>query len=121
MRVAKKWKLTEAARTKWNIHGDKGGADRAGIKGKKLYKAGSQPISKELEVLRKQNEEYRKALVLFKDKLNEVCCFQCKLGICNSSIYRAFNNKTRETEYLEKIRFGFGNNRIEKSLQYYQS
>lgn len=68
----------EAARTKSNVHGDKGGANRAGIKGKTKYKAGA--INEEVETLKKQNAEYKKALVLFKDKLNEVAVFNANLA-----------------------------------------
>jgi hypothetical protein len=68
----------EAARTKSNVHGDKGGANRAGIKSKTKYKAGA--INEEVETLKKQNAEYKKALVLFKDKLNEVAVFNANLA-----------------------------------------
>ena len=68
----------EAARTKSNVHGNKGGADRAGIDSKKKYAAGA--INEEVETLKKQNAEYKKALVLFKDKLNEVAVFNANLA-----------------------------------------
>ena len=71
--------MEEAARTKWNPHGDKGGMDRAGIKSKKIFKAGSS-INEEVETLKKQNNEYKKALVLFKEKLNEVAVFNANLA-----------------------------------------
>ena len=61
--------VEEAARTKWNTHGDKAGADRAGLKGKKVYAAGA--INEEVATLRKQNAEYKKALVMFKEKLKK--------------------------------------------------
>lgn len=70
----------EAARTKWNIHGDKNGMNRAGLKSKKMFKAGSGKINEELETLRKQNAEYKKALTLFKEKLNEVAVFNANLA-----------------------------------------
>ena len=49
---------TEAARTKSNPHGNKGGANRAGLPSKKTYKAGSGVfgINEEVETLKKQNE-----------------------------------------------------------------
>jgi len=81
-----KVEATEAARTKWNPHGDKGpGTGRAGLKSKKVFKAGSDVdidvnINEELEILRKQNGEYKKALMLFKDKLNEVALFNANLA-----------------------------------------
>ena len=70
--------VDEAARTKSNVHGDKGGMDRAGIKSKTKYKAGA--INEEVETLKKQNAEYKKALVLFKEKLNEVAVFNANLA-----------------------------------------
>ena len=70
--------VDEAARTKSNVHGNKGGADRAGIDSKKKYAAGA--INEEVETLKKQNAEYKKALVLFKDKLNEVAVFNANLA-----------------------------------------
>lgn len=76
----KEVEATEAARTKWNPHGDKGGQDRAGIKSKKIFKAGSGNINEEVKILRKQNGEYKKALLLFKDKLNEVAIFNANLA-----------------------------------------
>jgi hypothetical protein len=80
-----KVEATEAARTKWNPHGDKGlpaGQGRAGIKSKKVFKAGStiDELNEEVSVLRKQNQEYKKALLLFKDKLNEVALFNANLA-----------------------------------------
>ena len=72
---------TEAARTKWNPHGDKGGMNRAGLKSKKLFKAGSGvSLQEQVEILKKQNGEYKKALILFKDKLNEVAVFSGSLA-----------------------------------------
>ena len=76
----KEVEATEAARTKWNPHGDKGPNDRAGIKSKKIFKAGSGELNEEVETLRKQNKEYKKALLLFKDKLNEVALFNANLA-----------------------------------------
>jgi len=70
--------VDEAARTKSNVHGNKGGSDRAGIDSKKKYAAGA--INEEVENLKKQNGEYKKALVLFKDKLNEVAVFNANLA-----------------------------------------
>jgi hypothetical protein len=77
-----KIEATEAARTKSNPHGNKNGMNRAGLPSKKKYKAGSGVfgINEEVEKLKKQNSEYKKALVLFKDKLNEVAVFNANLA-----------------------------------------
>lgn len=74
----KKIEASEAARTKWNPHGDKGNSNRAGIKGKKVFKAGA--LNEEVEILKKQNAEYKKGLLLFKEKLNEVAVFNANLA-----------------------------------------
>jgi len=79
----KEVEATEAARTKWNPHGDKGPSERAGIKSKKIFKSGSGVdgnINEQVQTLKKQNGEYKKALLLFKDKLNEVALFNANLA-----------------------------------------
>jgi len=80
----KEVEATEGARTKWNPHGNKpkDGPKRAGLPSKKVFKAGStvDGLNEEVEVLRKQNGEYKKALLLFKDKLNEVALFNANLA-----------------------------------------
>tara|TARA_B110000444_G_scaffold260563_1_gene308059 strand:- start:77 stop:1348 length:1272 start_codon:yes stop_codon:yes gene_type:complete len=68
--------VDEAARTKSNAHG----GVRTGLKSKKLFKAGSKAINEEVETLKKQNGEYKKALVMFKEKLNEVAVFNANLA-----------------------------------------
>mgnify|MGYP000406722742 CR=1 FL=1 len=42
---------TEAARTKWNTHGDKNEANRAGLKSKKVFAAGA--INEEVDKMKK--------------------------------------------------------------------
>jgi len=68
--------VDEAARTKSNVHG----GVRAGIKSKTKYAAGAKKINEEVKILRKQNGEYKKALILFKEKLNEVAVFNANLA-----------------------------------------
>ena len=80
MEMSEEEDMEEAARTKSNPHGNKGGMDRTGIDSKKVYKAGSGSINEEVTKLKKQNDEYKKALVLFKDKLNEVAVFNINLA-----------------------------------------
>jgi hypothetical protein len=101
----KEIEATEAARTKWNIHGDKGEGDRAGIKGKKLFKAGSgkADINEEVEILRKQNNEYKKALVLFKDKLNEVAVFNASLAYATRLFTEHSTTKQEKLEILKRF------------------
>jgi hypothetical protein len=102
----KEMEATEAARTKWNIHGDKGGADRTGIKAKKIFKAGAgegKEINEEVETLRKQNAEYKKALILFKDKLNEVAVFNANLAYATRLFTEHSTTKTEKLNILKRF------------------
>jgi len=66
--------------------GDQNEASRTfgnGVRGprqKYTYQAGRHEMNEEISKLRKQNAEYKKALVLFKDKLNEVAVFNANLA-----------------------------------------
>lgn len=93
----------EAARTKWNIHGDKGGANRTGLKSKKMFKAGSGKINEELETLRKQNTEYKKALNLFKEKLNEVAVFNANLAYATRLFTEQSTTKQEKLNILKRF------------------
>jgi hypothetical protein len=90
---------TEAAHTKWNAHG----GDRAGIKSKKLFKAGSKAINEEVENLKKQNAEYKKALVLFKEKLNEVAVFNANLAYATRLFTEHSTTKQEKLNILKRF------------------
>ncbi len=92
---------TEAARTKWNKHGDKGGSDRAGLKSKKVFAAGA--INEEVENLKKQNSEYKKALVLFKEKLNEVAVFNANLAYATRLFTEHSTTKQEKLNILKRF------------------
>ena len=98
----KEVEATEAARTKWNPHGDKGGADRAGISSKKVFKAGS-GLNEEVETLKKQNTEYKKALVLFKEKLNEVAVFNASLAYATRLFTEHTTTKQEKLNILKRF------------------
>jgi hypothetical protein len=93
--------MGEAARTKWNIHGDKNEAERAGIKGKKVFAAGA--INEEVENLKKQNAEYKKALVLFKEKLNEVAVFNANLAYATRLFTEHSTTKQEKLNILKRF------------------
>ena len=95
--------FTEARRTKSNIHGDKGGQQRAGLKSKTMYKAGSGSINEEVETLKKQNAEYKKALVLFKDKLNEVAVFNANLAYATRLFTEHSTTKQEKLSILKRF------------------
>ncbi len=91
----------EATRATWNIHGDKGEAERAGIKGKKVFAAGA--INEEVENLKKQNAEYKKALVLFKEKLNEVAVFNANLAYATRLFTEHSTTKQEKLNILKRF------------------
>ena len=101
----KKMQADEAARTKSNPHGDKNGMDRAGLPSKKKYKAGSgeHAINEEVETLRKQNAEYKKALVLFKYKLNEVAVFNANLAYATRLFTENTTTKQEKMNILKRF------------------
>jgi hypothetical protein len=92
---------TEAARTKWNKHGDKNEADRAGLKSKKVFAAGA--MNEEVENLKKQNTEYKKALVLFKEKLNEVAVFNANLAYATRLFTEHSTTKQEKLNILKRF------------------
>ena len=92
----------EAARTKSNPHGNKNGMKRAGLPSKKTYKAGS-AINEEVETLKKQNGEYKKALVLFKDKLNEVAIFNANLAYFTRLVTEHSTTKQEKLNILKRF------------------
>jgi hypothetical protein len=96
---------TEARRTKSNPHGNKAGFNRAGIPSKKTYKAGSGVfgINEEVETLKKQNTEYKKALVLFKEKLNEVAVFNANLAYATRLFTEHSTTKQEKLNILKRF------------------
>ena len=95
----KEVEATEAAHTKWNVHG----GDKAGLKSKKLFKAGSKAINEEVENLKKQNAEYKKALVLFKEKLNEVAVFNANLAYATRLFTEHSTTKQEKLNILKRF------------------
>lgn len=91
--------MGEAARTKWNPHG----GERAGIKSKKLFAAGAKEINEEVENLKKQNSEYKKALVLFKEKLNEVAVFNANLAYATRLFTEHSTTKQEKLNILKRF------------------
>jgi len=94
---------TEAARTKSNPHGNKGEADRAGLPSKKMFKAGSGQLNEEVENLKQQNAEYKKALVLFKEKLNEVAVFNANLAYATRIFTEHSTTKQEKLSILKRF------------------
>jgi hypothetical protein len=99
--------VDEAAHTKWNVHG----GTRSGLKSKKVFAAGakneskkaSKAINEEVENLRKQNGEYKKALVMFKDKLNEVAVFNANLAYATRLFTEHSTTKQEKLNILKRF------------------
>jgi hypothetical protein len=71
-------------------------------KGKK-YKAGRKEINEEVENLKKQNSEYKKALVLFKEKLNEVAVFNANLAYATRLFTEHSTTKQEKLNILKRF------------------
>lgn len=97
--------IDEASRTKSNVHGDKNDQDRSGLKSKKKYKAGSDidALNEEIKKLKKQNAEYKSALTLFKEKLNEVAIFNANLAYSNKLFTEHSTTKQEKLNVLERF------------------
>ena len=105
----KKVEATEAARTKTNRHGDKNDQNRTGLSAKNVYKAGTvtneevSTLKKQVQVLREKNEEYKKALVLFKEKLNEVATFNANLAFATKLFTEHSTTKQEKMNILKRF------------------
>jgi hypothetical protein len=93
----KKVEATEAARTQGNDV--RGVGPRQG----KKFKAGRPELNEEVSKLRKQNDEYKKALVLFKDKLNEVAVFNASLAYATRLFTEHSTTKQEKLNILKRF------------------
>jgi hypothetical protein len=95
---AKEEEMGESARTIGNgYHG--------GIESKTKYKAGNkrEEINEEVSKLRKQNGEYKKALVLFKEKLNEVAVFNANLAYATRLFTESSTTRQEKLNILKRF------------------
>jgi hypothetical protein len=60
-------------------------------------------VNEEVEVLKKQNTEYKKALVLFKDKLNEVAVFNANLAYATRLFTEHSTTKQEKLDILKRF------------------
>ena len=60
-------------------------------------------VSEEVETLRKQNTEYKKALILFKDKLNEVAVFNANLAYATRLFTEHSTTKQEKLDILKRF------------------
>ena len=87
---------TEAARTFGND------VRKPADQGKK-FKAGRHEMNEEVETLKKQNAEYKKALVLFKEKLNEVAVFNANLAYATRLFTEHSTTKQEKLNILKRF------------------
>lgn len=92
----KEVEATEAARTFAND------VRKPADQGKK-YKAGRHEMNEEVETLKKQNSEYKKALVLFKEKLNEVAVFNANLAYATRLFTEHSTTKQEKLNILKRF------------------
>jgi hypothetical protein len=95
---AKEEEMGESARTIGNGY-------HAGIDSKTKYKAGNKrdEINEEVSKLRKQNGEYKKALVLFKEKLNEVAVFNANLSLATRLFTESSTTRQEKLNILKRF------------------
>ena len=95
---AKEEEMGESARTIGNGY-------HAGIESKTKYKAGNkrEEINEEVSKLRKQNGEYKKALVLFKEKLNEVAVFNANLAYATRLFTESSTTRQEKLNILKRF------------------
>jgi hypothetical protein len=95
---AKEKEMEESARTIGNGY-------HAGIESKNKYKAGNkrEEINEEVSKLRKQNGEYKKALVLFKEKLNEVAVFNANLAYATRLFTESSTTRQEKLNILKRF------------------
>ena len=90
--------MGESSRTMGNgYHG--------GIQSKTKYKAGNkrEEMNEEVSKLKKQNGEYKKALVLFKEKLNEVAVFNANLAYATRLFTEVSTTKQEKLNILKRF------------------
>lgn len=70
---------------------------------KTKFKAGRHEMNEELEILKKQNAQYKQALVLFKDKINEVAVFNANLTFATRLFTEHSTTKNEKLNILKRF------------------
>jgi len=91
----------EAART-YGMGWRKGALPKGARTGSKIARQ-NESVDKELEMLRAKNEEYRKALNLFRDKLNEVAIFNSNLAYATRLFTEHSTSKQEKINILRRF------------------
>lgn len=103
----KKGETKEAART-YGMGSKSGRGLRKGVTDNRNYEYGknvaeSVEVMEELQMLRAKNEEYRKALNLFRDKLNEVAIFNSNLAYATRLFTEHSTSKQEKINILRRF------------------
>lgn len=69
----------------------------------KKFKAGRHEMNEEVKNLKKQNAEYKKALILFKEKLNEVAVFNANLAYATRLFTEHSTTKQEKLNILKRF------------------
>jgi hypothetical protein len=77
----------------------------SGIKSKNIFKSGNKraEMNEQITKLKKQNGEYKKALVLFKEKLDEVAVFNASLAYSTKLITENTTTKQEKINILKRF------------------
>jgi hypothetical protein len=92
----------EASRT-YGFGSKKGRGLRKGVTPNRNLTFESREIMEELEMLRAKNEEYRKALNMFRDKLNEVAVFNSNLAYATRLFTEHSTSKQEKINVLRRF------------------
>jgi hypothetical protein len=101
-KFATKEEAKEAART-YGFGSKKGRGLRKGITPNRNLTFESREIMEEVEMLRAKNEEYRKALNMFRDKLNEVAVFNSNLAYATRLFTEHSTSKQEKINILRRF------------------
>jgi hypothetical protein len=101
-KMAKKGETKEASRT-YGMGSKSGRGLRKGITPNRDLTFESVGVMEEMEMLRAKNEEYRKALNLFRDKLNEVALFNSNLAYATRLFTEHSTSKQEKINILRRF------------------
>ena len=101
-KFATKEEAKEAART-YGFGSKEGRGLRKGISNNRNLTFESREIMEELEMLKAKNEEYRKALNMFRDKLNEVAVFNSNLAYATRLFTEHSTSKQEKINVLRRF------------------
>jgi len=101
-KFATKEEAKEAART-YGFGSKKGRGLRKGVTPNRNLTFESREIMEEVEMLRAKNEEYRKALNMFRDKLNEVAVFNSNLAYATRLFTEHSTSKQEKINILRRF------------------